>query len=124
MTENTKLVFKLDFNFILKDAEDNVMESVKAGIKAGSYITPDMYEPVQANRLLGRTISMSNDDLGGVAFDWYPVLLKGKPLEVSKAEAGILKAFVLNQRKEKNPNFSNVVVAQLLNVFDKSGYKE
>lgn len=124
MAENTKLVFKLDFNFILKDAEDNIMESVKAGIKAGSYVTPEMYEPIQANRLLGRTISMSNDDLGGVAFDWYPVLLKGKPLEVSKAEAGILKAFVLNQRKEKNPNFNNVVVVQLLNVFDKSGYKE
>jgi len=124
MSETKPMIFKLNFNFNLKDAEGFPIESLKAGIKAGSYVTPESYENVTANRLLGRTISMSNDDLGGVAFDWYPYLLQGKVLEVSKAEAGTLKNFIKEQHKSKNQSFSNVVVAQLLNVFDKAGYKE
>lgn len=122
--QEPKQMFKLNFNFILKDGEGFAIEAVKPGIKAGSVISVDSYEELSANRLLGRTLSMSNDDLGGVAFDWYPYLLQGKILEVSKAEAGTLKNFIREQSKTKNQNFSNVVVEQLLKVLEKAGYKE
>jgi hypothetical protein len=122
MAQNS--IFKLDFNFTLKDAEDFPLETIKSGIKAGTPVTLDMYEELKANRLLGRTIALSNEELGGTAFDWYPILLSGKILEASKIETGILKEFILNQRKEKNQNFSNVIVKQLLEVFKKAGYKD
>jgi hypothetical protein len=122
MAQNS--IFKLDFNFTLKDAEDFPLETIKSGIKAGTPVTLEMYEELKANRLLGRTIALSNEELGGTAFDWYPILLSGKILEASKVETGILKEFILNQRKNKNQNFSNVIVKQLLEVFKKAGYKD
>jgi hypothetical protein len=122
MAQNS--IFKLDFNFTLKDAEDFPLETIKSGIKAGTPVTLDMYEELKANRLLGRTIALSNEELGGTAFDWYPILLSGKILEASKVETGILKEFILDQRKNKNQNFSNVIVKQLLEVFKKAGYKD
>ena len=122
MAQNS--IFKLDFNFTLKDADDFPLETIKSGIKAGTPITLEMYEELKANRLLGRTIALSNEELGGTAFDWYPILLSGKILEASKVETGILKEFILDQRKNKNQNFSNVIVKQLLEVFKKAGYKD
>ena len=122
MAQNS--IFKLDFNFTLKDADDFPLETIKSGIKAGTPVTLEMYEELKANRLLGRTIALSNEELGGTAFDWYPILLSGKILEASKVETGILKEFILNQRKNKNQNFSNVIVKQLLEVFKKAGYKD
>lgn len=128
MAENTEkkeqVSFKLNFNYSILDAEGFEIETIRGGIKAGTPITNDMYEPLKANKLLGRTISLSNEELAGKSFEWYSQLLTTGVITLDKVDTGILKAFIENQRKEKNANFNNVVVHQLLLTLKGAGYND
>jgi hypothetical protein len=120
----TKTKFKLDFNKPLIGLEGFPIQGVRPGIKAGAAIDENAFEDLFANRLVALAIANGSEELGGKEFIWMKTLYTEGILELDIVDTRVLKDFIKECKKKNKPNFTNVVLHQLSEIFDVAGFKE